>query len=100
MNKNGFWVTVAYYANATASRDCNRESAQKICGSRIWCKPNSPGLKRLSAYITQIKIKCQKNFKILFILKTYYIHSSRTQNLNWTKRNKVMSLPVISQYHT
>jgi hypothetical protein len=92
MNKNRFWVTVAYYTTATASRHCNRENVQKICGSRIWC------LQRLSAYITQIKIKCQKNFKSLFVLKTQHIHSRRPQNLHWTKQNTVTSLPVIPSF--
>ena len=89
VNNNRFWVTVAYYTIATASRVCNTENVQKICGSRIWC------LQRLSVYITQIKIKYQKNFKSLFNLKTQHIHSRRPQNLHWTKRNKVTSLPVI-----
>ena len=92
MNKNRFWVTVAYYTTATARRDCNIENVQKICSGRIWF------LQRSGAYITQIKIKCQKNFKSLFILTTQHIHSRRPQNSHSTKRNKVTSLPVIPSF--
>jgi hypothetical protein len=40
MNKNRFWVTVVHYTTGTrAIRDCNKENAYKICGSRSCCKP-------------------------------------------------------------
>jgi hypothetical protein len=82
MNKNRLWVTAAYYPIPTASPDCNTENVQKIRGNRILC------LQRLSAYITQIKIKCQGEFqKPLYPQSTTYSQQTATKlALNQTKK--------------